>query len=42
MEEDSGDIGCEHFLSALSAKQEEAIALLYADPRMDKFLSNLV
>ena len=42
MEEDNGDIGREHFLDGLSARQEEAIELLYADPKMDQFLGNLV
>lgn len=42
MEEDNGDIGREHFLGELSAKQEEAIELLYADTRMEQFLGNLV
>jgi RNA polymerase sigma factor (sigma-70 family) len=42
MEEDIGDIGREHFLGDLSAKQKEAIELLYADPKMDKFLASLV
>lgn len=42
MEEDSSDIRREPFLSELSAKQEEAIALLYEDSKMDQFLSKLV
>jgi RNA polymerase sigma factor (sigma-70 family) len=42
MEEDNGDIGREHFLGDLSAKQEEAVELLYADTKMDQFLGNLV
>ena len=42
MEEDSGDIGREQFISNLSTKQEEAIELLYADSKMDRFLGNLV
>lgn len=42
MEEDIGDIGREHSLINLSTKQKEAIELLYADSKMDKFLSRLV
>jgi RNA polymerase sigma factor (sigma-70 family) len=42
MEEDSGDIRREDFPNGLSAKQEEAITLLYEDARMDQFLSKLV
>lgn len=42
MEEDIGDIKREHSLGDLSAKQAEAIELLYADPKMDKFLSKIV
>lgn len=38
---DIGDIGCEHSLSNLSAKQEKAIEMLYADPKMEKFLGSL-
>jgi RNA polymerase sigma factor (sigma-70 family) len=41
MEEDIGDIWRELFLSDLSVRQKEAIALLYADPKMDKFLRKL-
>ena len=41
MEEDTGDIGREHFLTDLSARQEEAVELLY-DPKMDQFLGKLV
>jgi RNA polymerase sigma factor (sigma-70 family) len=42
MEEDIGDIRHEPFLSNLSAKQEEAIALLYEDTKMDQFLGKRV
>lgn len=42
MEEVNGDIGREHFLGDLSAEQEEAIEMLYADSKMDQFLGTLV
>lgn len=41
MEEDSGDIGFELSSSNLSAKQEEAIALLYADRELKQSLGRL-